>query len=56
MGNDSFQFGSQTSIKLTQSNIHHTRKFATPLQLKLKEKTKFKLTPSHFLRRRGYSF
>ena len=34
----------------TQRNIHHTHKVATPPQLKLNKKTKFKSTLSHFLR------
>ena len=39
-----------TSLTPGHRHIHHKHKAATPPQLKLKKKTKFKSTPSHFLR------
>ena len=49
-GKRELQTSPQTSLIPALSNIHHAHKVATPLQLKRKEKTKLKLTPSHFLR------
>lgn len=38
----------QTSLSV-QRNIYHAQKVATPLELKMKKKTKFKSTPWYFL-------
>ena len=39
-----------SSLTPAQRNINYTHKVATPPQLKLNAKTKFKSTVSHFLR------